>query len=189
MLYIIGHFHCQKKMIKRTHMGCIDQKLAFKHQTWTDQANRKTCIGLWNVGILVHLGPCPFFFSKGNDKSFTCTWFEHLFPLQHSWCSKIFCMIFHMVFHMFSHDFPAFLWFSICFPMLFGSYLACGGEMRRSLVAVRLFIFGSFFDCRKWSFFLLPWVSDVFAWQVQHFKACSLVAVRLRWPFLDRLWR
>ena len=34
-----------------------------------------------------------------------------------------------------------------------GSYLACGGEMRRSLVAVRLFIFGLFFDCRKWSFF------------------------------------
>ena len=100
--------------------------------------------------ILVHV---PSFFPKATINPSLVPWFEHLFPLQHSWCSKIFCMIFHMVFHMFSHDFPAFLWFSICFPMLFGSYLACGGEMRRSLVAVRLFIFGSFFDCRKWSFF------------------------------------
>ena len=47
-----------------------------------------------------------------------------------------------------------------------GSYLACGGKMRQSFVAVKTFIF----YCRK-LFFLLPQVIAVFAWQVQHFKA------------------
>ena len=48
----------------------------------------------------------------------------------------------------------------------YGSYLACGGKMCQSLVAVKTFIF----YCRKW-FFLLPQVIVVFAWQVQYFKA------------------
>jgi hypothetical protein len=47
-----------------------------------------------------------------------------------------------------------------------GSYLACGGKMRQSLVAVKMFIF----YCRK-RFFLLPQVIAVSAWQVQHFNA------------------
>ena len=189
MLYIIGHFHCQKKMIKRTHMGCIDQKLAFKHQTWTDQANRKNLYWLvecrhlgasWSMSLLffpkatinpslVHdLSTCsPPTFLMFEDFLYD---FPYGFPYVFPWFSS-----FPMIFHMFSHAFRL-------VPRLWrwDAPIACGSEIVH---------FWFIFWLPQVIFFLLPWVSDVFAWQVQHFKACSLVAVRLRWPFLDRLWR
>ena len=106
MLYIIGHFHCQKKMIKRTHMGCIDQKLAFKHQTWTDQANRKNLYWLvecrhlgasWSMSLL--------FFPKATINPSLVHDLSTCFP------SNILDV------RRFSVWFS--IWFSICFPMIF----------------------------------------------------------------------